>query len=365
MSPARLLLCFPSSPPAARASPSARRPRRPTCSTPGRPASSPATNSRRAACRPCAASTWNDVYRRRPAEAVAQLHALALQDPQPDLLFTLAEISYLPGKRSEQWACADAVGHYYLCAGYAYHYLFACAGEAPPSPPGANAPGSPAAPLTPADAFDPRFPPGLRPVQRRPLQVHRRRPARRPTRPAPGTAAAVRRRRRLHAVGAHTGFPWKPEEFGPLLSCDDYEVEGLANQHHAYGLGVPLIAVRAADAPPPAHNYYPKEVSFPVTAFFRFDGGLAELGERRTGRLELYNPLTIQAIEVRGRSVPLETDLTTPLAYFLADTKLETAAYVGFLRADPSRAATASTCSSRISRARSRSCWFTACCRRR
>src|SRR5438445_242116 len=46
----------------------------------------------------------------------------------------------------------------------------------------------------------------------------------------------------------HAGFPWKDEEFGPLLPCDDYEVEGLQNQHHAYGLGVPLIAVRAADA---------------------------------------------------------------------------------------------------------------------
>ena len=132
----------------------------------------------------------------------------------------------------------------------------------------------------------------------------------------------------------HAGFPWKPEEFGPLLFCDDYQVEGLANQHHAYGLGVPLIGVRADDAAPPEHKYYPKKASFPVTAFFRFDGGLAELGARRTGRLELYNPLTVQAVEVRGRTVPLETDLTTPLAYFLANTKLETAAYVGFLRGD-------------------------------
>ena len=37
---------------------------------------------------------------------------------------------------------------------------------------------------------------------------------------------------------------------------------------------------------------------------------------------------------MRGRTVPLETDLTTPLAYFLADANLETAAYVGFLRGD-------------------------------
>src|SRR5262249_41380754 len=38
--------------------------------------------------------------------------------------------------------------------------------------------------------------------------------------------------------------------------------------------------------------------------------------------------------EVRGRTVPLETDLTTPLAYYLAGTDLDRLQYVGFLRAD-------------------------------
>ena len=166
------------------------------------------------------------------------------------------------------------------------------------------------------------------------MQVHRRRPARRPARPAQALRLPSGDGGAFTLSVVHTGFPWRPEEFGPLLACDDYQVEGLANQHHAYGLGVPLIVVRDPAAPPPEHNYYPKRVSFPATAFFRFDGGLAELGARRTGRLELYNPLTVQAVEVRGRTVPLETDLTTPLAYFLADANLETAAYVGFLRGD-------------------------------
>ena len=94
-----------------------------------------------------------DAYRRKPADAAAQLHSLALQDPQPDLIFALAEISYLQGKRSERWSCAQAVGCYYLCAGYAYHYLFACAGDAPDK----AALGCAAAPLAPADPFDPRF----------------------------------------------------------------------------------------------------------------------------------------------------------------------------------------------------------------
>ena len=40
-------------------------------------------------------------------------------------------MSYLQGRQSERWACNEAVGHYYLSAGYAYFYLFACAGKSP------------------------------------------------------------------------------------------------------------------------------------------------------------------------------------------------------------------------------------------
>jgi pimeloyl-ACP methyl ester carboxylesterase len=273
----------------------------------------------------------DDAYRVRPAEAAAQLHALALKDPQPELLFALAEMSYLQGRRSEKWACSDAVGHYYLSAGYAYFYLFACAGQAP------NAAVSEcgAATLAPSDPFDPRFRlacdlynASLAKCITAAQRVGRLDPRHELRLPSGNGGGAFT----LSVV--HTGFLWKPEEFGPLLSCNDYKVEGLQNQNHAYGLGVPLIATRAEDAPPPEHNYYPKQVSFPATAFFRFDGGLAELAEHRTGQLELYNPLTIQAIEVRGRSVPLETDLTTPLAYYLANAKLHGLEYLAFLRGD-------------------------------
>src|SRR5262249_41009968 len=149
---------------------------------------------------------------------------------------------------------------------------------------------------------------------------------------------------------------------------------GLPNQYRGYGLGVALICVRdsemqardramlcagrqcrgrseerevAAPAapmpgqplPPPQPpqrpaGRFPQEVSFPVTAFFRFDGDVADLGTRRSGRLELYNPLTIQAVSIHGRRVPLETDLTTPLAYFLSRSDLEGIEYTGLLRAD-------------------------------
>src|SRR5207244_1535725 len=73
---------------------------------------------------------------------------------------------------------------------------------------------------------------------------------------------------------------------------------------------------------------------FPVTAFFRFDGTLTDLCAQRSGRLELYNPLAVQGIQVRGHAVPLETDLTTPLAYSLAKSGLNELQYRLFLDAD-------------------------------
>src|SRR5262245_55549866 len=46
--------------------------------------------------------SWNleQAYRGNPAEALGLLQAAAEKDPQPDLLFALAEISYLLGKRT-------------------------------------------------------------------------------------------------------------------------------------------------------------------------------------------------------------------------------------------------------------------------
>jgi pimeloyl-ACP methyl ester carboxylesterase len=103
---------------------------------------------------------------------------------------------------------------------------------------------------------------------------------------------------------------------------------------------VPLIGTRTVPAGSPEGKYYPDEVVFPVTAFLRYEGTLADLGARRVGRLELVNPLSFQAIAERGRSVPLETDLTTPTAYMLAHSDLRGLEYTGFLHADRLRGKT-------------------------
>ena len=258
------------------------------------------------------------LYLHQPLEAYSRLRAQAVQDPQPDLLFALAEISYLLGREAEKAECGRACPFYYLSAGYAYHYLFADSG------PGGN-------------PFDPRF--------RLACDLYN-------TSLAKCIRAAQRvgrldARRELHLGGdgdftlsvSHHGFPWPPSEFGPLLFSGDFQVVGLANQYRTYGLGVALIGTRRGDDADngSGHAFYPREVAFPVTAFFRFEGGVADLGTCRCGRLELYNPLESQAVQVRGRTIPLETDLTTPLAYFLSRSDLGDSEYAGFLNADKVR----------------------------
>jgi hypothetical protein len=110
----------------------------------------------------------------------------------------------------------------------------------------------------------------------------------------------------------------------------DYRVEGLENQHHTYGLGVPLMCERAPVPPAMTHAAFPHDLCFPMTAFLRFEGTIADLGTH--ARLELINPLDDET--AKAVNVPLETDLTTPLAYGLSHSDAYLLQYEGFLSAD-------------------------------
>jgi pimeloyl-ACP methyl ester carboxylesterase len=257
-------------------------------------------------------------YQRRPADVYARLKSLVGQESQPDLLFALAEISYLLGRKAEKWESGDACAYYYLCAGYAYHYLFDDGSKT-------------------LNTFDPRFRlacdlynlglskcirAGQKSGRLDPrLQLH--------------LLTSDGKEYRLSVV--HHGFPWKPAEFGPLLFSADYEVVGLSTHYQGYGLGVALIGTRLPTPESelaPGHAFYPREVSFPVTAFFRFEGSVADLGTQRAGKLELYNPLNTQTVSIKNWDIPLETDLSTPLAYFLSRSNLNGIEFTGLFNAD-------------------------------
>jgi pimeloyl-ACP methyl ester carboxylesterase len=302
-----------------------------------------------------------ELYGRQPLDALHRLQELAVKEEQPDVAFALAEITYHLGLDAERRKDAEAVVYFYYCAGYAYHYLFReqwpenseqqalgseqravssgqlgprraeAVGKAQQSKEGLDGPANYSLPT----AFDPRFRlacdlynRGLSKCIRIAQQVGRldpRQVLRLPTADGQQITLSV----------SHHGFAWRPEEFGPLLFCSDYQVVGLDNHYRSFGLGVPLIGVRVKGAnSAPGHAFFPHEVSFPVTAFFRFQGSMADLGACRSGRLELVNPVAVRQVEVAGRQVPLEADLTTPLAYFLSRTDLSQFEYAAFLRPD-------------------------------
>ncbi|HMP05240.1 MAG TPA: hypothetical protein PJ982_02730 [Lacipirellulaceae bacterium] len=125
---------------------------------------------------------------------------------------------------------------------------------------------------------------------------------------------------------------WHEEDFDRVEFVSDYEVHGLRNHYHNFGLGVPLIAVRKhhGDADP-RERFYPPDLTFPVTAFLRLERtprrhqtddearvAQAHAAGPMRAVLELYDPLERTHVSDLGAPVPLETDLSTPLAYFLS-----------------------------------------------
>jgi pimeloyl-ACP methyl ester carboxylesterase len=270
-------------------------------------------------------------YRRFPGEAFAHLQAIITDDPRPELLFVAAELAYLLGRHYEKSAPIEACSCFYLCAGFSYHYLFDRRAEDVPTPQQMLA-----ARLSPDAAgdgpYDPRFRlacdlynGGLAKCIRAAQTCGRLDPS--------GVIHLATGDGKLFTLSVqHHGFICKPEDFTGLAFCNDYEVKGLANQYHNYGLGVPLIGT-SQEHPHTTNGVdrYPRVFSYPVTALFRFEGSVAELTARRDGRLELYNPLVYESVPINGRDVPLEADLTTPLAYLLAHSGLADTEYTGFL----------------------------------
>jgi pimeloyl-ACP methyl ester carboxylesterase len=133
---------------------------------------------------------------------------------------------------------------------------------------------------------------------------------------------------------------WRNQAFQRFELVSDYEIKGFESEHRTYGLGAPLIAVRqnAEDDVRDQANrrfqeYYPPELTIPMTAFLHLHeedkheapGGRVSQTDHpdrkgvRTAVLSLYDPLEKTYAKTDGKTVPLESDITTPLAYGLKD----------------------------------------------
>lgn len=122
------------------------------------------------------------------------------------------------------------------------------------------------------------------------------------------------------------GLPFNPEEISSFHLAYEFAVSGLDVTNSLPGLGVPLFAVRetsAAKDDRPEDRFLSRVRQVQAaTLFLRIETDpVTDAGGERVyqSRLELYDPMRTNTIQVGSMTVPLESDTTTPLAWMAAN----------------------------------------------
>lgn len=249
------------------------------------------------------------LYETDPPSALRQLHRVALQDDRRDILFALAEGSHAWAKSlgdlpptAGRLTRSDA---FLQAAIYAYLYLLGPSSEPPPTP------------------YDNRFRDACELYNRSLDQIFHIRsgePLRFVANQRTLLQGSVSIRLAPLTISRHLN------DFKEFYAADDYQVFGLTTRNRSPGLGMPVIGVTRNS------QQAPNGGAMPITAFLRLDGGLAELSAGRgIASLELYSSYDDHQVVVNGQTIPLQTDITAPIAYRLNDASLWNAGLLDFL----------------------------------
>jgi len=268
-------------------------------------------------------------YERERGKSVELIRNAIDETNDSELIYALSEVAYVEGKRAEELEDqASALNFFGIALTNSYDYLFSDDLSLERNP------------------YDPQF--------RRVCEIYNEsledtlRLLCADNKLRPGLSYTVSTPERSVTVKTATRGGWDPDEFERFEFVSDYNIQTLHNRHLTFGLGVPLIAVRKpSDSTDPKEKYYPDGLSYSVTAMMRcslpgrpvdddpvtktaFDGKNRQIGNadgtdssrRRLGAapesiLEFYDPLQANQVRLTSHWVPLETDLTTPLAFFL------------------------------------------------
>ena len=242
-------------------------------------------------------------YKKEPLACLEQLQALSLAEKGGEKIYAVAELAYVLGVRAERAGKKnDAMDLLSISVSNAYIYLFATELDVGRNP------------------YDPQFRAacdiynGSLELTLRIINVNGQL--------RPGQTYTINVNEATHQVDVVSVGGWHDDDFDHLEFCSNFDVGGLDTSNVNYGIGVPLIAVRKKhEHTDPAEQYYPEGLSFPVTALLRVKSPQISAKHSPKYRhpcvLELLDPLGSSDIFLAGRRVPLQTDLSTPLAYFL------------------------------------------------
>lgn len=264
-----------------------------------------------------------DLYESNPKECLAELQIVASDEKEAEKIYAISELAYIIGKRAEMLKKnAEALDMYGVAVSNAYLYLFC-----------------PDLDMT-RNPYDPQFR-GACDLYNASLEATLRLVSNQGNL-RPGSSYQLNANNRVVDVQVICRGPWQDSDFAELKFCSDYQVSGLATTNQSFGVGVPMIAVRRPRKD--AHGsekYYPEGLSFPVTALLRVTSPSLHTARASNYRhpciLELHDPLDSTDIQLNSRLVPLQSDLSTPLAYFLDNPKFreQTNSTLGLL--DPSK----------------------------
>jgi pimeloyl-ACP methyl ester carboxylesterase len=253
-------------------------------------------------------------------EAIAGLVEVYEQQPSLEIAYALAELNQAAGRKLTVINPEKSVERYVSGLGYSYRYLFDEQFDGQRSP------------------FDPQFR-GICDLYNQSLEACLR-TAQKFDLLQPGRSVTVNTSQgETEFTCRAVGFDWDPGEFAEFKFVSDYRLVGLPNRHQSHGLGVPLIAIRKdRSESTEREQFYPRGLSFPVTAFLRWERESehtnASGGKITKCILELHDPVTKDEIIVEGKPTPLESDISTPLAFFLNNPTLQRLDYYGFFRPD-------------------------------
>ena len=249
-------------------------------------------------------------FRRQPAEVLAALHKGLPTASDADRLFALAELSYAYASEG------GPKSHYLASAIYAYAFLFPEGGRPDPN------------------RSDPRVCIAL--------DLYNR-----------SLAEAFTTADRTKVILDERSFPlpfgeltvvinreesrWGSFQLMDFVQAAELDVRGLRNRYRWPGIGAPL----AADSKPveditiPAFSKIPLGMKVPVTAFLRLENVAEGLKTGKVrGNLELYTTAKATTVTIDGRTVPIEYEMSSALAYTLEGSRIYELEFRGLFSGD-------------------------------